>query len=387
MRRIRCPRLLLPRLIALGIAAGVLASIPTAHAANAPSAPNPTPSTSASSPSVDPNRATFGVQPASATKVDTRPYLSYSATPGASTDDHVAIVNHSLIPLTLAVYATDALNTDTGGFTLLPGAATPKDAGSWLQVTLPDGGKTVTVPAQASNDSPPGVVILPIHINIPANAAPGDHAAGVLAALTTASNDPNNPNVQLDQRVATRVYVRIAGPIHPGLKIEKITTRISGKVSPLKGGDVTVTYRVHNVGNVNLGGRSHVVIQGLLGTRSVAPVVDFPLLLPGSSVDFTAHVKSVYPEILEKVTVSVQPLTLQGDVDPGLPKAYSASRHFWFVPWILIAIIVLLGVLAGLGWRYWRRKSNSGAGPTASKDDPVTASAEVRAFVPKGRRR
>lgn len=326
---------------------------PAVLAAESPS-PSPSASPSSSPPASDPNRATFGVQPASASARDSRPYLSYAATPGASFDDHVAIVNHSLSPLTLTVYATDALNTDAGGFSLLAGDAPPKDAGSWITVGT-GGVQTVTVPAQPNDDAQPGVVIVPVHITIPADGAPGDHTAGVLAALTSLSNDPKNPNVQLEQRIATRVYIRVSGPVHPGLKVDIVKVRQSD-ASSLDGGKVKITYRVRNVGNVNLGGRSHVSVTGLLGTKSTAAVIDFPLLLPGSSIELTALVKGVYPEVLETAKVSIQPLTRPSDVDPGLAKTYSGSRHFWAIPWILIAFILLLIVLGLYGLFYLRRR-------------------------------
>ena len=342
------------------IVTGLLGSVgvTSSYAADPPT-PSPKTSSPPATTAPEPSRATFGIQPASATTRDPRPFLSFIATKGASADDHVSVVNYSVAPLVLAVYATDALNNADGGFGLLPAATKPTDAGSWVQLKIPGGGPTVTVPGRSSTGAP-GEVIVPFHLSIPANATPGDHVGGVIAALSTVSTDPNNPNVRLDQRIATRLYIRVAGALQPQLKVEKLKVSYVGK-SPL-GGDAKISYRVHNVGNVKLGGRTKVAVQGLLGTQSTTNLPDFPLLLPGSSLDFSVTVKNVIPEISEKAKVTIVPLVVPGDNDPDLHN-YSASRHFFAIPWILLAVVLLLLVIGSLVWRWWRlRKSDDTAG-------------------------
>src|SRR5262245_13107227 len=90
---------------------------------------------------------TFGVQTATETKPDTRPYYSYSATSGASVTDYLAVFNYGSTPLTLKVYASDAFNTGTGGFDLLAANAQPTDIGSWITMSAGE----VTVPAKGNS--------------------------------------------------------------------------------------------------------------------------------------------------------------------------------------------------------------------------------------------
>lgn len=322
----------------------------TGTAAAAPQPPRP-----------DPARATFGVQPASATAPDTRPYLTYGVTPGAEVDDHVAVVNYSLRPLTLRVYATDALNDDRGGFALLEGDRTPTDAGAWIALGTPGGRGSVTVPAQSR-------AILPVRVRVPADATPGDHVAGVVASLAVASKDRTGVNVLLDQRVASRVYLRVAGALRPGLRVEDLHARYRGRWTALAG-QAVVTFRLHNVGNVKLGGRVAVRVRGLLGGTSSARVPDVPLLLPGNHVDLRVVVPHVRPELRETATVQVRPLVMVGDADPGL-HAVRATTTFWAVPWLLV---VLLGLAALLAW-VWRRRRR--------RPVPVPAAAPTLETVP-----
>ena len=80
---------------------------------------------------------------------------------------------------TSAIYSTDALNGDGGGFELLPGDQAPTDVGSWVQV------------AQENLTVPPGMEItLPITITVPPDARPGDHVGGIVASSPGAGRRP-----------------------------------------------------------------------------------------------------------------------------------------------------------------------------------------------------
>ena len=115
-------------------------------------------------------------------------------------------------------------------------------------------------------------------------------------------------------------------------------------------------------------------------TRAVHPA-QIPLLLPGSFVDVTVPVHGVYPQLWMKASVTLQPLVVQGDVDPGLAQQYAVSTHFWAIPWLLIGIIVALGV--GLWW--WRRRRRARrvtggrhrSGPSTAAKKQTTESKEA----------
>lgn len=157
-------------------------------------------------------RVTFGIEPASATKPDGRPDFTFGATPGATLLDHVAVVNYSTVPLALQVYATDALTTTNGSFGLPPVTAAPKTVGTWI--TLPARVVTVHVPAKSSKA--PGFVIVPFRLAIPLAATPGDNAGGIVASLQTKGRNSTGQDVILNQRLGTRVFVRIAGALTRG---------------------------------------------------------------------------------------------------------------------------------------------------------------------------
>jgi len=320
--------------------------------------------------SAAPSTVTFGVQPSSVTKTDGRPFFTFGATPGSRLTDHVAFLNYSLVPIRVKVYATDALNTVEGGFALLQAKQKPVDAGSWI--TLGSRHPFLVVPARRSKNSPPGQVIIPVTMTVPATASPGDHGAGIIASLSTVSKNAQGANIVLDQRVATRVYVRVAGQVRPKLAIENLSATYHGTLNPFGRGFATVTYTVRNKGNVKLGGQQAVEVSGLFGGTEQAPkMADIPLLFPGSSIQVSVEVPGVLPSFRLTATASVVPLMLSGDVDPGLAVKLSESVDFWGIPWPLIAVGLLLVLLAGAWW--YRRRHRTAPEAPAERELPKSA--------------
>lgn len=309
-------------------------------------------------PSATVTPAVFGIGPASATKVDGRPYYYYLTGPGGSLQDHVAIVNVGTAPLTVTVYPTDAGNSADGSFAFPTASTKPQEVGTWIRVGIPDDHRTVTVKGRTT-------LIFPVTVTIPTNATPGDHAGALIASLQGEVTNAQGQLIHLDQRVATRVFVRVSGPLHPKLAIENLKASYHGSLNPFAKGDVTVTYTVHNVGNVKLGGLQAVTVTGLLGTSASAPSVpNVPLLLPGGSASQSVTVHGVLPTVWETAQVTVRATALPSDSD-GPVGPWTATTHVWAVPWGLILLLLLL-VGCVVAWRRLRRRG----GPAAAADEP-----------------
>ena len=344
------PRQSVLRLLAVVLALQALLVVPSATAA---------PTTS--SRSADP--ATFGIGPARGGKPDpSRAYLNYVAKPGDVVRDHVIIVNFSNFPLRLQVSAADGVTSDTGDFGLAPSTARPTDAGAWITVRTRGGSGRVRVPARAS-------VVLPVRVRIPPNAWPGDHAAGVIASYSSAGTNEQGANVRLVQRIGLRTFVRVTGPLHPGLSVERLHAHYVDNWNPLGTGRTIVTYRVTNSGNVKLGATQRVEVSGVLGTTARAVPKAIPLLLPGSHVDVRLSLPGIVPEFRMETSVHLTPV-VPGDTDTGL-RIWSESTPFWAVPWIQLAILVLVLAAGGLWWWWRRRRRRTPPGPAAAEQDEI----------------
>ena len=284
-----------------------------------------------------PARVTFGIQPASGSKPDGRPDFTFGTTPGAALTDHVAIVNYSTTPLTLQVYATDALTTTSGSFGLPTVNTVPKAVGKWITL----GERTVHVPAKTSKSA--GFVILPFRVIVPLSASPGDNAGGIVASLQTTGRNSTGQDVVLNQRVGTRVFLRVAGTLTPKLTVSGFQAKYHGTINPFGRGSITATFDVHNVGNVAVGYTPVLSSSGLFGGSNKRSGAQVALILPGSTVHEKVTVERVWPQFLADLKVKLAPFAEAGAVDPSLAKASaSVSGSTSTVPWPLIILVVLV---------------------------------------------
>jgi Bacterial protein of unknown function (DUF916) len=286
----------------------------------------------------------WGVRPGGPDgKPDARTHYTLQATPGSTLTDNALVTNLSKIPLTLAVYGTDAFNTPEGQFDLLAADRKPTDIGSWMVFAA----RSVTVPPQ-------GTVAVPFKIVVPPTATPGDHAGGVVVSMLTLTPGTNK-NVNIDARVAVRVYLRVPGNLHPQLKVGPVNARYDGTANPFGRGRVVVGYTVNNPGNIRLQSHPTITVSGPFGELAKVTPKDLPELLPGQSGTFVAMVESVFPSGPLTVTVSTAPFT-----DPQQPvgqtiAAASGEGYVWAVPWTLL-LLILLVLLGGAAFWWVRRR-------------------------------
>ncbi|MEV4312599.1 DUF916 domain-containing protein [Actinocrispum sp. NPDC049592] len=275
---------------------------------------------------------TFGVRPATETAPDNRNNFSYGATPGAVVRDFVAVSNVSETPIGLKVYASDAFNTPEGGYDLLASGKQPTDIGAWTKTR----DHQVSVPGRS-------VVIVPFTVTIPADATPGDHAGGIVAALTTEQTNAQGQKVSVEQRVGARIYLRVAGELRPELSVQDLTASYDGQF--FGRGDATVTYTVKNTGNVRLGATQAVKVSTPWGSSVDSdPVETLPELLPGGAVKKSTVVHGLLPAGWLTANVHLVPIPPAGTSDPRVPDVEQDSS-FAAVPWVVLAALVFIAVL------------------------------------------
>lgn len=328
----------------------------------------------------------FGIAPAGPERPDDRPFLRIGAAPGSVIYEHVALINMDDEPIELHVYAGDVVNADSG-LAVTPRSEESTDAGAWVDFGEVD---TVVVPPQTEENGY-GYAVVPFAVTIPMNAEPGDHSAGVVASLiTTGQGGENAPNIELEQRVAARVYITVDGEAVPGLEVADVEASYSagGLAGP---GAMTVSYTIRNTGNVRMAVDPSVEVAGPLGLLAESADGErVDELLPGSEIRQTVTVDGVWPLVREDVTVSAVALAAPGGADPGL-GAVTASVVVWAVPWALLVALLLLVALVLLWLRRRRRprgrrvasgrRARAARAPTSG---PGTGGSDARTSVGAG---
>jgi hypothetical protein len=239
---------------------------------------------------------TWSVQPAN-TVNGTRTQFEYSTDPGTQVIDYVVVANRGETAAEFAIYATDATNdVDTGAFGLLPSDVEPTDLGSWITMDV----DSVTLqPGQEST--------IPFNLLIPSDATPGDHVAGIIASITTTSEE-DGTTVNLEQRVGARMYLRVSGDVVASTEISGITTSFTPELNPFAFGRLTLDYSVRNTGNVRMDIVQDVKITGPFGIP-LAEITPQPLvdLLPRQTVGVSADVPQIAALFLAFSTITVVP--------------------------------------------------------------------------------
>ncbi|MFE3198792.1 DUF916 domain-containing protein [Embleya sp. NPDC059237] len=288
---------------------------------------------------------TWGVQPAGS-----RDHFVLTAAPGQTLVDVVGVSNFGAEPLTLRVYATDAVLAVDGGMTLLTGAEQPRDVGSWIGFD-----------AESYTIAPGKRADIPFRLTVPVGATPGDHTGAIVASIKAAATGPGEQRFDVDRRVGARVYLRVDGPALPGLAIEDLRLSYDNPLAMFGGAEAVVRYRVRNTGNVRTTARAQTTISGLGGRRLGGPKhTTLPELLPGATHEVVQRFAGVVPagRLTADVKVTGDPATAAGK-----------STAIWAPPWLLLgAIVLLLGALIGRIVRVVRRRGRAAAEGAATTE-------------------
>jgi hypothetical protein len=281
----------------------------------------------------------ISIGPATESGADSsRARLSYTAAPGQHIDDMVEVRNTGSTPQSITVFATDAYNTDDGGYGLLETDAEPTDAGGWVHFL--DGSTRATLTLD-----PGATQLVQFAVDVPADASPGDHAAGIVASATSASDQ-----ILVDRRVATRMYVRVPGDLQANLTVTSIASSYAPQFNPLDG-TTTITYTIKNDGNVALGADVSAGVNTWFGIGA-GEVVKSQVaeMLPGSTRTVSVDVHGVAQLGYLNPYVKLLPTVSPDAMNPGPLNVVSRDTVVIAVPWWLLALVVIAGLVWLILW-------------------------------------
>nr|WP_255673072.1 DUF916 domain-containing protein [Glycomyces amatae] len=294
----------------------------------------------------EPAPATWGVNPSGQDGPDGRAAFDYALDPGATVIDFVGVSNFSTEPITLRLYASDAYTTDTGAFDLLPADQEPVDVGSWIGFNE----ETLTVAPQTRLD-------VPFALTVPADATPGDHVGGIVAAATEEGADASGAEVLVERRVGARVHLRVSGELDPSLVPDADEAAYHYEWNPAGPGSASFDYTVENAGNVRLRGELVARIGGPWGLLAEEVVVaELPQILPGDRYEGTAEVDGLWPLVRLDVELIVRPEAVDAaDLESRLPSRGDETA-LWAPPWPQAAVAAALALLVWTAVKLRKRK-------------------------------
>ncbi|WP_339129261.1 DUF916 domain-containing protein [Streptomyces sp. f51] len=291
-----------------------------------------------STPSYAADNGSWSVYPVSS-RIAARPYFYLSADPGQTLRDKVTVANKTGAPMTFRLYAADAYNTARdGGFAVRTRAEKQRGVGAWARPAR----SRVTVPAH-------GRVTVPFTLRVPERAEPGDHPGALVALDEQIEKGSGSLSIGVRRAVAARVYLRVGGPAVPALAVEKVRLTHHQPLIPGTGTSAaTVSYTLHNTGNVTLNPKVRLKAEGLFGrtllSRELAGVPSE--LLPGQRVRLTAPWHGA-PQL------DWADMTLTASA-PGTEE--SARTSFLALPWLVAVLLAGAGAVAVVTLRVRRAR-------------------------------
>jgi hypothetical protein len=353
-RRLR-RRALAAGVLLAAVATAALTTGPAALAAGPAASPSPGATPSSGGTLAPAGQIKWSISPASTTGPDQRLKFNYTnIKPGSAVTDHVAVLNYSRQPVDFQIYATDATGTTAqNSLQLMPAYQKPTDIGSWVTLAGHTGKLSVVIPSGQG-------VIEPFTVNVPRQATPGDHTGGLIASVSLPREKGKGAVVNQDVRIAVPLEMRVTGPLHAGLSVDSITGTFHNTVNPFSKGSATVSFFLHNTGNVRLSGTQAAWVTGLFGTSVKIKLPAMPTVLPGDSVEITGTAKGLYPAGPFTAHVSAAPTAPAGA--PALLQALgtaTGTASLFAVPWAAIVVLLLIvGIVVGLLlWLRYRRRS------------------------------
>ena len=274
------------------------------------------------------DNGSWSVYPVSS-KVAARPYFYLSADPGTTLDDKFVVANKTGKPLTFRLYAADAYNTARdGGFAVRTLKEKQRGVGAWAKPAK----SRVTVPAH-------GKVTVPFTLRVPEGAEPGDHPGALVALDERIDQGDGSLALGVQRAVGARVYLRVGGPTLPAISVEDVrVTHHQPLVPGLGDSAATVSYTLHNTGNVTLNPKVELRATGLFGRTLLArDLAKIPSeLLPGQRVHLSEPWRGAPQLDWGDVTLTAS----------AQDTRESASASFFALPW-LVAVVLLVAAVVG----------------------------------------
>ncbi|GKQ37130.1 DUF916 domain-containing protein [Streptomyces sp. A012304] len=295
-----------------------------------------------------------------ATAVAARPYFYVTADPGQSVSDKVVVTNKTDAPLTFRLYAADAYNTPRdGGFAVRSAGERMRGVGAWAKPAK----DRVTVPGRAS-------VTVPFTLRVPEGAEPGDHPGAIVALDERVDKGGGGVGLGIQRAVGARIYLQVSGPALPALTVEDVRLSHDRPLVPgLGDSTATISYTLHNTGNVTLDPKVELTARGLFGrTLLTRDLTRIPAeLLPGQRVRLSEPWRGAPQLDWGEVTLTAS----------AQDTRESASVSFFALPWLAA---VVLGLATALGTTLWirARGSTGRPAPRATAAAPGERRAAVR---------
>lgn len=271
------------------------------------------------------------------------PSIETPVNPGDKKEGILKVINNGDVPLPLTASTQDFVVKDfvgTPDFLPQDTLTSPYSAASWIGV-VPD---TFTV-------NPHQTVQLHYYLQVPKNARPGGHYAGVIYTSTkTLSGKGTGAAVQTE--IGTLFALDIAGPVHEQAQVTQFYTNGFQEYGP-----VYIHTQILNLGDLHIKPIGSVRVTDMLGRQVGVIPLDEHNIFPQAARDYL----NIFGQHWMLGPFHARLILSYGRND-NLPLL--AETTFWIFPWKVAVIIMLIIIAAVMGYFVWKRRKQNQVPPT-----------------------
>lgn len=273
------------------------------------------------------------------------PQIEVKINPGARSEGTTEVINDTDVPLTFNLTVRDYIVTDTVGTPNFLPAGTLNNkysAAAWIAI-YPD---TFTL-------NPHQTQKVNYYVQVPANASPGGHYAGIVYAPVTKPQQKTGGVV--NTQVGSLFYITVNGPVTENSLVSKFFANPFQEYGP-----VEVLTQIKNLGDLHITPQGTITVTGLFYNKSQ---------------NLASH--NIFPETARDFTNSFGQTLMIGRYRAVLMGTYGlnnnlpliATVYFWVFPWKIAVIIVLVIVALILALLYLRKRKKAKAAKEPQKPE------------------
>ncbi len=285
----------------------------------------------------------------------TPPTISEKLDPGGKAEGVLKVINDTDHELTFTVVVKDFIVEDNQGtpkFIPMDALSNKYSASSWIGVYP----SKFTVGSHQKQ-------LLNYFIQIPSNARPGGHYAGVLYSPTGSIN-LKSTGTAVNTQAGTLFYVGVNGPIKESATVTKFFTNNFQEYGP-----VNILTQIKNFGDMHIRPKGYITVSDMLGRKAILPLTEY----------------NIFPQAAREYQNAFGGKLMIGRFKAELLASYGANNnlplvatvYFWVFPWKIAAVISLILVAIILGVLYYRKNvkntsKKSGEKPETQKTSEVS---------------
>ncbi|MBU2632291.1 hypothetical protein KKG52_01115 [Patescibacteria group bacterium] len=264
------------------------------------------------------------------------PAIEKTLSPGDKTEGILKIINDGTNELVFTVSVQDYIVEDAKGTPVFLPEDTLSNkysAANWIAV-IP---RNITV-------KPKEKIELNYYLQIPQDARPGGHYAGIIFKPTT-TMEVKGTGAAVNTQIGSLFYVNIKGPISESAGVAKFFSNWFNEYGPVK-----LSTQIKNNGDLHITPQGKITVTNIFGQKVETQELSSHNIFPGGVVrDFENSVGRKWMFGPYKAS-----LLASYGVNNNLPL--SATVTFWVIPWKIILLVVLTTAAVALGVLYLKKR-------------------------------